>query len=280
MESTNHCTIFISYRRTGGEFIAHLLYERLSQLGYSVFLDIETLRSGRFNEALYDRIEECDDFILILSENALDRCSNSEDWVRLEIESAIQKKKNIVPIMLRGFEFPVDLPDSISEVKYYNGIPASSDTFDSAIQKLTGRFLVSRPVEIHIKGLSDFERGQVLKCHLMIKQYLRSDNIEDPDEYSKLVVELEDVQPFLPAHIYSTIHSFVEEHIGAITERYSELFIEPMLEKGIGCINDNGVYSLRSGEEAEQMVAHFYKTIFDIEAQYDSMIRGILGDVI
>ena len=68
-------------------------------------------------QELLRRIDECRDFILILSEGALDRCVDpsavaSADWVRCELAYALEKNKNIVPIMLAGFTaFPDNLPD-------------------------------------------------------------------------------------------------------------------------------------------------------------------------
>ena len=53
--------IFISYRRDGGDTLAQLIYDRLTDRGYSVFLDIESLRSGKFNEKLFSVIDECRD---------------------------------------------------------------------------------------------------------------------------------------------------------------------------------------------------------------------------
>ena len=44
--------IFISYRRENGEALAHLIYERLTHEHYKVFLDVESLLSGKFNEKL------------------------------------------------------------------------------------------------------------------------------------------------------------------------------------------------------------------------------------
>ena len=58
--------IFISYRRDGGEALAQLLHDRLVAKGYRVFYDIESLKSGPFDEKLYQKIEECGDFVLIL----------------------------------------------------------------------------------------------------------------------------------------------------------------------------------------------------------------------
>lgn len=140
----NTYDIFISYRRDGGEYTARILRDKLEELGYKVFFDVESLRSGDFNTKLYSVIDECKDFLLILSPGALDRCANQDDWVRCEIEHALQKGKNIVPVMLRGFSFPETLPDSINALRYKNGLEASSQFFDAFIDKLRG-FLITKP---------------------------------------------------------------------------------------------------------------------------------------
>lgn len=136
--------IFISYRRDGGEYTAKILRDRLEELGYKVFFDVESLRSGDFNTKLYSVIDECKDFLLILSPNALDRCENQDDWVRCEVEHALQEKKNVIPIMLRGFSFPQTLPDSIEALRYKNGLEANTQFFDAFIDRLR-QFLLSKP---------------------------------------------------------------------------------------------------------------------------------------
>jgi len=134
--------VFISYRRDGGEYLAHNLYERLKDKGYSVFQDIESLRAGNFNTALYDVIETCKDVVLIIPPNGLDRCFNDDDWVRNEISYALKLKKNIIPIMMPGFSWPEKLPDDINEIRNLNGITASTEYFNEFLEKLAG-FLVS-----------------------------------------------------------------------------------------------------------------------------------------
>lgn len=136
--------VFISYRRDGGASTARILRDRLSELGYKVFFDVESLRSGYFNTALYSVIDQCKDVIVVLSPNALDRCVNEDDWVRKEVEHALHQKKNVVPVMLRGFEFPKALPDSIDQLRFCNGIEANEDFFDAFIEKLQG-FLRAKP---------------------------------------------------------------------------------------------------------------------------------------
>ena len=107
------------------------------------FLDVESLRSGKFNTQLFSVIEECQDFLLVLSEKALDRCSDPKDWVRLEIEHALKSRKNIVPVLGRGFVFPSNLP-FVDDIEYYQGVSANSEYFDASIDKIES-LLVSVP---------------------------------------------------------------------------------------------------------------------------------------
>ncbi len=132
----NKYDIFISYRREGGLDTANLVFDRLTRAGYRVFMDYETLRSGKFNEQLYQRIEECIDFIVVLGKDALDRCVSEDDWLRLEIAHALKLKKNIIPVMLRNFEFSGNLPEDIRELSQYQGIEASPALLDAFMKKL------------------------------------------------------------------------------------------------------------------------------------------------
>jgi len=132
--------------------MALLLHDRLYQKGYRVFLDVESLNAGSFNNKLLEIIDNCKDVIIILSENSLERCVNEEDWVRKEITHAFKTKKNIIPFMLRGFKWPDSLSPDIADLPMQNGINAiSNEYFDASIERLTGKFLVSHPNTV-IKG--------------------------------------------------------------------------------------------------------------------------------
>lgn len=143
-----HFDIFISYRREGGLELADSIYQRLINAGYSAFLDLEQLNSGKFNTKLIGVIEQCQDFILVLPPDALDRCADEDDWVRQEVECALKHKKNIIPIMLRGFEWPAveSLPASLRDLPNYNGISASDhNVFVENVERLKRNFLESKP---------------------------------------------------------------------------------------------------------------------------------------
>lgn len=134
--------VFISYRRSSFES-ANLIATRLKAAGYRVFFDLESMRSGPFNEQLYNVIEHCRDFVLVLPPNALDRCVNEEDWVRKEICHAMAHKKNIIPVMLNGFEWPKQMPQGLEGLENYQSITSSVEFFDLVMKRLES-YLKSR----------------------------------------------------------------------------------------------------------------------------------------
>lgn len=136
--------VFISYRRDGGDTLSQLIYDRLTHRGYRVFLDIESLNAGKFNEKLLEVIEECKDMIIVLPQNGLDRCHNEGDWLYRELEHGIKHGKNIVPVLMKGFEWPENIPEAIAEIKNYNGIVDNKEYFDAVIDRLT-TLLTSKP---------------------------------------------------------------------------------------------------------------------------------------
>jgi len=138
--------IFISYRRDGGEHLAGRVKDALERRGFSAFLDVEDLKSGKFNEALLRKIEDATDFIVILTPGCLERCKNEGDWLRREIRHAIEKKRNVVPVLARGFEMPIAaaLPNDIADLPEYNGITPAHELFEASIDRLASKYLKAR----------------------------------------------------------------------------------------------------------------------------------------
>ena len=128
--------IFISYRNDGGEALAYLLHQQLTLLGYKVFYDKQSLKQGKFDRKLLEVIDNCQDVLVLLPPNSLERCKEENDWFRLEITHALKTNKNIVPVMMRGFEWPGDLLEDIQDLKLYNGVQVSFDFFEGVIQRI------------------------------------------------------------------------------------------------------------------------------------------------
>ena len=163
--------IFISYRRDGGEDLARLLEYKLTERGFKVFFDVESLRSGAFNTALFERIAECIDVLVVLPPHGLDRCTDPNDWVRLEIARAIKLGKNVIPIMMRNFTFPETLSEDINQIRYLNGINANNELFDAVIAKIVSTLLHSKPFNSDDQLLKEADEGNILAMNAVGVRY-------------------------------------------------------------------------------------------------------------
>ena len=141
-------TVFISYRREASRYAARSIFMDLRAHGYDVFMDVESIDSGTFATVILNQIEARAHFLLILAPGTLERIHDENDWLRTEIEHAIELDRNIVPVLVNGFRFEKALPTftgSLAPLAGYNALTVPDGYFDSAMKKLRDRFL-RRPV--------------------------------------------------------------------------------------------------------------------------------------
>lgn len=150
-------TVFISYRRTD-VFTALAVYENLKNQGYDVFFDYRTIPSGDFEQYIIASIKARAHFLVILTPTALDRCNESGDWLRREIELAMDEKRNIVPLFFKGFRFGTPavkekLTGKLKNISRYNGLNVHEDYFEEAMQRVRAQFL-SKPLDTVLHPVS------------------------------------------------------------------------------------------------------------------------------
>ncbi|KAF2984805.1 hypothetical protein EK904_003595 [Melospiza melodia maxima] len=124
-----------------------LLKVHLQLHGFSVFIDVEKLEAGKFEDKLIQSVLSARNFVLVLSPNALDKCMEDpecKDWVHKEIVTALNSGKNIVPVT-DHFEWPdpETLPKDMRAVLKFNGIMWSHEYQEATIDKII-RFLQGR----------------------------------------------------------------------------------------------------------------------------------------
>ena len=144
VEQGEHKSVFISYRRSVASFIARAVFMDLCEHDYEVFMDVESIDSGHFDKIILNQIEARAHFVLILAPGTVERCGEPNDWLRREIEYAIDQKRNIVPLFFNGFTFNGTdqyLTGKLSELTRYNGVSVPPDFFDEAMTRLRNRFL-------------------------------------------------------------------------------------------------------------------------------------------
>jgi hypothetical protein len=127
-----------------------------------VFFDFEGIGSGGFEEVILENIKARAHFLVLLTPTTLERCIDPTDLMRREIETALQFQRNIVPIMLDGFDFgsPGIDEESWSDLallKRYNGIKVIPEYFSEAMDRLRQRFL-DKPLHTVLHPVSDSAR--------------------------------------------------------------------------------------------------------------------------
>lgn len=138
-------TVFISYRRKDISW-ALAVYQYLTSQKYDVFFDFSSLSSGDFEQVIVSNIRARAHFILILTPTALDRCNQLGDWLRREIEIAIDEKRNIIPLFFDGFNFGSPtvakmLTGKLANINRYNGLEVPPGYFMEAMERLRSRYI-------------------------------------------------------------------------------------------------------------------------------------------
>ena len=106
--------IFVSYRVKDGELISRKVANALKDMGFSVYHNTDKNHRGKFPDRIRRAVENCKDFLLMVTENCLDRLvrddnSGNPDWVKEELLEAIGCGKNIIPVMVESIDWPKDL---------------------------------------------------------------------------------------------------------------------------------------------------------------------------
>jgi tetratricopeptide (TPR) repeat protein len=142
--SDAHNTVFISYRRSSGSFIARAIFEDLRTNGFDSFMDVESIDNGQFDTIILNQIAARTHFVLILSPGTLERCNEPGDWLRREIETAMYEKRNIVPVLVGDFTFNGTekyLTGKLAELGRFNAVRMFHEYFDEAMERLRKRYL-------------------------------------------------------------------------------------------------------------------------------------------
>ena len=142
--------VFISYRREDSSGSARGIYDRLAKgLGRkNIFFDVDSIAPGvDFVELLTERVSVCDALVAVIGaewtssvdRNNRRRIDNPHDFVRIEIEAALERGVRIIPVLVDGAIMPApeDLPESLRKLVRLQGIEISHTRFDADVRKLT-----------------------------------------------------------------------------------------------------------------------------------------------
>ncbi|MBQ4559385.1 MAG: TIR domain-containing protein [Tyzzerella sp.] len=165
---------FISYKHQTGFYMAQVIYDKLVQNGYSVFMD-KRLERGEFEPQIKAAIEKSRNFILVLFPEDLDNCDKNTDWLRKEADWATATPNmHFIPVFCEDFkidEVKAELPDCINKVLSSNGIKIHKDyALDTDLDELCDIALKNaNPVRPLINTEEFFNSNLNEKSHLSVK---------------------------------------------------------------------------------------------------------------
>lgn len=108
----NKYDIYISYSRADYETVRKIVGV-IQRQGYSCFVDYLNLDSGKFDEQIFEAINSSKCFLLLYSQHV-----ESSQFIRREVESALENGIKILPILLSEFEVVSWYKNRFSQINY------------------------------------------------------------------------------------------------------------------------------------------------------------------
>jgi len=151
--------IFINYRRDDSPGMAGRLYDRIVHKfsRRDLFMDVDAMKPGiDFTKQLEDHVAQCQVLIAVIGPHWLDikdqsgarRLDNEQDYVRIEIASALKRNIPVIPVLVDGAampkeaSLPVDLKPLVRRQALelrYTRFDADAETIVHALEDLVPR---------------------------------------------------------------------------------------------------------------------------------------------
>jgi hypothetical protein len=142
--------IFISYRRDDTEGEAGRLFDDLTRAygDDSVFMDVTGIQPGLdFRKAIDANVGSCGVLLAMIGvtwatvtdTNGNRRLDNANDFVRLEIATALARGTPVIPVLVHGARMPAaeQLPDDLKDLAYRNSVEITHARWNSDVALLT-----------------------------------------------------------------------------------------------------------------------------------------------
>jgi hypothetical protein len=141
--------IFVSYRREETAYPAGWLFDRLSEYfgEGQIFKDVDSIELGDdWIEEINTAVGSCDvllaligdQWLTITDEDGRRRLDDPQDFVRLEIEAALERKVRVIPILIDGAAMPraEELPPSLAKLVRHQALDLSPSRFEFDTSRL------------------------------------------------------------------------------------------------------------------------------------------------
>lgn len=140
--------IFISYRHEDSNYVSGRIYDNLINKlqNASIYKDVDSIPLGiDFREHIRNSVGLCTILLAVIGDhwavnkNGINRLLDETDWVRIEVETALNRNIPVIPLLIDGAKIPTAeiLPESMQALQFRNGMPIRPDPdFHHDMQRL------------------------------------------------------------------------------------------------------------------------------------------------
>jgi hypothetical protein len=146
--------IFISYRREENKYQARMIFDAFQNSKVNVFYDADSIPLGRdFRETIMAQVQKCDVLLALVGRNwaqcldpktKLPRLENADDFVRIEIGTALNRGIPVVPVLLDDAPLPetAQLPNDLRNLFDRQAEFIAFRTFDDDVKRLITKLAI------------------------------------------------------------------------------------------------------------------------------------------
>lgn len=140
--------IFISYRHEDSNYVSGRIYDNLINKlqNASIYKDVDSIPLGiDFREHIRNSVGQCTILLAVIGDHwavnkdGINRLLDETDWVRIEVETALNRNIPVIPLLIDGAKIPTAeiLPESLQALQFRNGMPIRPDPdFHNDMQRL------------------------------------------------------------------------------------------------------------------------------------------------
>lgn len=150
-ESAHTLRVFLNYRRDDSAGHAGRLYDDLTERSqdYDIFMDIDKLEPGvEFDQAIDRALDHCDVVLALIGRHWLTiadaegqrRLDNPDDYVRLELQAALERGTRLIPVRVQGADMPssAQLPEPLRALARRHAVEISDTRWRHDVENLAG----------------------------------------------------------------------------------------------------------------------------------------------
>jgi hypothetical protein len=193
--------VFLCYRRDDAAGHAGRLYDRLiDRFGdEQIFRDLDSVELGQdFGKVIDQMVAKCDVFLAVIGRTWLSaadaqghrRLDDPDDWVQLEIASALQRDIPLIPVLVDRAAMPgtADLPKAIAPLARRNALTLTEEGWRTEIERLF-RFLerTTQHDEIQTQPRSEVQTQEGRQQHETREEAQSPDNTRWLAEMERMI---------------------------------------------------------------------------------------------